>query len=411
MARIDNIAFVCPRFAEGPTVGGAETLLKTLAMYAATRGRNVTFLTTCARNHFTWRNERPPGRETFGGIDVTFFPVDENRDVSAFLCVQNKISRGRRISPEDEMVWLKNSVNSSELCEHLRTGNGRYDAIIAGPYLFGLTFFAAKIHPDRTMLVPCLHDEPFAYLGAFREMFRSVSGCLFNTEPERDLATEMYGPEFGTMPVVGMGIEPFEADPEASSREYGISSPYVVYCGRREPLKGTPLLIDYIQAFRTRSGRDVKLLLTGTGPIDMPSQLRPHVLDAGFVSEAKKHEIMAGATAFCHPSVNESLGIVLLESWLARTPAVVHAGSKVLRYQCRHSNGGLWFHSYPEFEESFLRLLDDGPLRKAMGEAGRAYVLREYSHEVIADKLVAAIEGGRADVSSDAAVFDAADSP
>ena len=41
---------------------------------------------------------------------------------------------------------------------------------------------------------------------------------------------------------------------------------------------------------------------------------------------------MAGALAFCHPSVNESFGIVLLESWLARTPALVHAGSDVLQH-------------------------------------------------------------------------------
>ena len=35
MSRLKRIAFVAPRFPEGATVGGAETLLKSLAVHAA----------------------------------------------------------------------------------------------------------------------------------------------------------------------------------------------------------------------------------------------------------------------------------------------------------------------------------------------------------------------------------------
>ena len=201
-----------------------------------------------------------------------------------------------------------------------------------GPYLFGLIYFASRIHPEKTLLVPCLHDEPFAYLGVMKKMFEAVRGFMFNTEPEHELARRLFGicrPR--SVRVVGMGIDPFEADPNAFAARHGLTPPYVIYSGRREDGKGTPLLCDYMQAFRERTGQDIKLVFTGSGPIEAPPELLPHILDLGFVGEQEKHEAMAGALAFVHPSTFESLGIVLLESLLAGTPALVHARSEVLQ--------------------------------------------------------------------------------
>lgn len=98
MPRAERIAFLCPRFAEGPTVGGAETLLRNLAARTAADGRKTTFLTTCATNHFTWANERPAGTHNVGGMEVVFFPVDTNRDLDAFIRIQNRISAGNSVT-------------------------------------------------------------------------------------------------------------------------------------------------------------------------------------------------------------------------------------------------------------------------------------------------------------------------
>ena len=61
-----RLAFVSPRYSSGATVGGAETLLRNLAVRAAASGFDVTFLTTCATNHFTWTNDRREGSEDSG---------------------------------------------------------------------------------------------------------------------------------------------------------------------------------------------------------------------------------------------------------------------------------------------------------------------------------------------------------
>lgn len=393
MPTAGRIAFVCPRFAEGDTVGGAETLLRNLAEHAASAGRKVSFLTTCARNHFTWQNEVPAGQRRIGDLDVHFFPVDENRDVDAFLRVQEIISRKGHYTSADEMTWLCNSVNSSALCRYLRDHGSDYDRVVMGPYLFGLIYFAGRIHPDKTLLVPCLHDEGFAYVSEFQRMFQNVRGIMFNSEPERDLACRLYGLSDRQCAVVGMGMAPFDVSASAFAQRHGLSSPYIIYSGRREPAKGIPLLLDYMNVFRKRTGEDVKLVFTGTGMLEAPSEMMPHIFDAGFVSEQEKHEAMAGAIAFCHPSINESLSIVILESWIARTPALVHAKCEVTRYHCRRSNGGFWFMVYPEFEEELVTLLQHEDLRKAMGESGRAYVLREYAWPAIERKLLNALDG------------------
>lgn len=393
MTRAERIAVVCPRFAEQGTIGGAETLLRRLADRLAGSGRQVDVLTTCAQDHFTWTNSLPPGRESVGRLQVHYFPVDEDRDLERFLDVQDRISRGETVSDDDERAWIDHNVNSAALCAHLRDHGDAYDRILMGPYLFGLIWHAARVHPERTLLVPCLHDEPFARLRIMRELFGAVRGLLFNTVPEQALAVRLYGDAMERGRVVGMGLEPFEADPAAFARRHGLRRPYLLYSGRRETLKGTPLLTDFVDAFRRRTGRDVMLVFTGSGPIEAPPELLPHMLDVGFVSEQEKHEAMAGAAAFVHPSALESLGIVVLESWLAGTPCLVSAHSDVLRHQCRASGGGLWFRTYPEFEEELLLLLDQSALRDALGRAGREYVLREYSWDAVDRRLFAAVDG------------------
>lgn len=390
VADAERIAFVCPRFSQGSTVGGAETLMKNLAARLVLLGRKVSFLTTCASDHFTWKNELPEGESDADGIKLIRFPVDGGRDISLFLDVQARISRYVKCSEAEELAWIQNSVNSSALCGFLAENGGNYDKIIVGPYLFGLTYNAARLLPEKTIILPCLHDEGFAHTGIIGDMFKSASDFIFNSVPEKKLAQKLYSLPDEKCNVVGMGLEPFDIPDKPGIP--GLKDKYVIYSGRRESAKGTPMLCDYINVFRKRSGIDIKLVLTGSGPVEAPPELRPHIVDLGFVSEQEKRRAMAGAVAFCHPSVNESLSIVILEAWLAGTPSIVHSQCDVTRYQCATSNGGLWFSTYPEFEEELTLLLQNPGLRNALAGSGREYVLREYSWDMTQKRLLRALD-------------------
>ena len=153
-----RLAFVTPRFLETGAAGGAETLLKHLARRAAAAGHSVEILTTCARDHFTWENTEPPGTRGVDGLTVRFFPVNEDRDLETFVRVQTSISQGAPVSRTEQEAWIRNSVNSRDLMAHLRASIHDYDLLLAGPYLFGVTWSVATAHPDKTLLVPCLHD-------------------------------------------------------------------------------------------------------------------------------------------------------------------------------------------------------------------------------------------------------------
>lgn len=381
---------VCPRWHEGGTAGGAETLMQALALRLAARGFDVHYLTTCARDHFTWANELPAGETRVEGLTLHRFPVNPDRNIPAFRRAQRAVSSRNPIRDEDERIWLEHDVNSRELLHHLDTTE--YERILAGPYLFGLICHVALRFPERTLLVPCLHDEPFARLKTVAQCFRAVRGCLFNAAPEQALAEQLFGPEGARGVVVGMGMKPIEVDAGAFVSRQPWSAPYLAYCGRRELMKGTPILFDFLEAYRARRKCDLRLVLTGSGVIHPPVELEDAVIDLGFVSEQEKHEVMAGAVAFVHPSVYESFGIVLLEAFMAGTPALVHGGSAVLVDQCRRSGAGLWFRTYPEFELELDFLLADSDRRASMGRAGQRYVQEQFSWPAVEARLLVALE-------------------
>ena len=94
-------------------------------------------LCTCAKNHFNWANELPEGSFERDGMTVRRFPADPLK-VDSFARLQIDLSRGRRLSREEELEWLHSGVNSSALVEHLRAHAADYDRVLAGPYLFSL---------------------------------------------------------------------------------------------------------------------------------------------------------------------------------------------------------------------------------------------------------------------------------
>ncbi|MDA3798061.1 MAG: glycosyltransferase family 4 protein [Kiritimatiellae bacterium] len=386
-----NIALVAPRFAEGTTLGGAETLMRETALSLANSGHTATILSTCATNHFTWKNELPEGEKTFQNIKVILFKTNEDRELDIFYKVQNKISNYEEVTLEEEELWHKNNVGSDDLYKHIKDNIENYDKIIVSPYLFGLIYYSAQICPEKTILLPCLHDEAFAYLQTIKNMFLSVSSYIFNTEPEMNLAKRLYDIDTSKATVIGMTIEDFEVSPGAFSKKHGITSPFILYCGRREVLKGTPMLIDYFAAFRQRTGIDIKLVFTGSGEIEASEEIKKHIIDVGFVSEEDKHNAMADAVALCHPSQNESLSIVILESWLAGKPVIVNGQCEVLKHQCKKSNAGLWFTNYPEFEMELKLLLENPELANQMAANGRDFVTQNYSDQAISEKLNKAI--------------------
>ena len=379
-----TIAFVVPRYGV-QSAGGAEMLAQGVAERLAASGDEVSVLTTCARDHFTWANHYRPGRETIRGVTVHRFPVDPRDAAEDFASIQERISRGAAVSPEEEERWIKGSVHSSPLYDFIRGNRDRFGYFIFLPYLFGTTWAGSAVAPEKSLLIPCLHDEPYARLGIFREMFARVRGILFNSRPERELAARLFGTKDARAAVAGMGFEARPRyRPERFRRKFGLKTPFLLYAGRREQGKNTPLLIEYVRVFRKGNpAQPLSLVLLGTGEVRIPPECAGDIHDIGYVDEDLKHDGYAASLALCQPSVNESLSIVLMEAWLAGAPGLVNARCAVTSDHCARANGGLAFRDYYEFEECVHLLLERKGLRESLAAGGKRYAGREYSWDAV----------------------------
>jgi glycosyltransferase involved in cell wall biosynthesis len=392
-----KVAFVVPRY--GPDVaGGAETLVRGLAEHLSADGSTVDVLTTCARDHLTWKNVLRPGATREAGVTVRRFPVHA-RDGRRYGWLHQRILRGRPIPLEDELAWADESVWSAELFAHLVCHREAYDAVCFAPYLYGTTLWGVGLVPERAVLIPCLHDEPFARLALVRAAFESARGFVFNAGPEACLAERLFALGDRPAAVVGLGFDPPPpAEPAAFRRRHGIEGPTVLYLGRKETGKNVPLLIRYFQRYRETRRDDVTLLLAGDGPVTAPPGVGG-IHDLGYLEPAEKAAAYAAATVLCQPSVNESFSIVLMEAWLAETPVLVHARCPVTTDHVLRAGGGLLFDDYYEFAEALTFLLEDESRRRRLGAQGRAYVETEYAWPAVIarfrDLLTRLAPGGR----------------
>jgi glycosyltransferase involved in cell wall biosynthesis len=388
----ETVAFVPVRYGI-QVVGGAETLTRMLAEELHGRGWPVEVLTTCALDPYSWTNHFPPGEETVHGITVRRFPTESRKYTRKVFKTETRILAGKRVSRSRQEFWMRNVVTSDALRSYLGERRGDYRAFIFAPYLFGTTWQGVHEVTEKSYIIPCLHDEPYAYYDIYKKLMRAARGLMFNSVPEMELARRIYGEDLPGR-VVGMGFSPYTASGERFRFKYAIDGDFVLYTGRREIAKNTPLLLRYFCNYLENTGREVSLVLTGAGQVDIPFSFRNRVIDVGFVDERDLRDAYAAATCICHPSTKESFSIMILEAWLAGLPCLVHADCAVTRHHVEKSGGGLWFGDYPTFHEALSFILDDAEARQSMGERGRDYVLSNYSWDEVAHNFAAVLEEG-----------------
>jgi glycosyltransferase involved in cell wall biosynthesis len=383
-----KLAFVVPRYGRD-VVGGAEMLTRGLAAQLGAAGASVEILTTCARSHLTWANELPAGNARDGHVTVRRFVVQPRE--RAVVRLQERIVRGERLRRDEQVQWAAEAVPTPALLSHLAAHRPDYDLVCFAPYLFGPALQGVHL-VERAALIPCLHDEPFAYLDVVREAFERCCGFIFNSLPELELARKLYGLADRPSGVVGLGFDaPPPGDAQRFRRRHRLSGPILLYLGRKERGKNVSLLIEYARRYRRVHRRDVTLVLAGEGPVTVPRRTEG-VRDIGFLDEQAKRDAYAAATVVCQPSRNESFSIILMEAWLAGTPVLVHAGCPVTSYHALQAGGGVPFADFYEFAEALTRLLDDAQLRAALGAQGGAYVAREYSWPAVTARLTETLE-------------------
>jgi len=283
MARGETLAFVIPWF--GPDIpGGAEAVCRDAARALAERGVSVEILTTCARDHASdWIDHHPPGLTAEMGLPVRRFTV-RPRDARRFNELNERLLRGELLASWEEREFVANSIHSDDLYAYLAAERDRYRYAFI-PYCFGTTWEGALVAPDRSAVIACLHDEPYARLAATRRVLRDAGAVCFHAGAERALAEALVGPAPDRFGVVGGGVETRIAGDAARFRQkYGLEDPFLLYAGRKSREKNIPLLVEYFTGYRlTHRDTPLKLALIGPGRLRVSERLAGDVLDLGLL--------------------------------------------------------------------------------------------------------------------------------
>ncbi len=379
-----KIAFVPPRFGD-EVVGGSEAVMREAAEGLAARGWNVDVLTTCARDHYTWRNEYPAGVSHVGGLTLRRFrvvpPAVAERDA-----LGRRILLGLPLSYDDQCRWINATLRVPALFRYLMEHAAGYQAIVLSPYLSWITVACVDIAPERTVLMPCVHDESYVHLDLFRATLAKPALLWFLSEPECEVAQALAPlPEHV---VTGAGVVvPGAYDAEGFRRRHRLDRPFLLYAGRREPEKGWDRLMAGFELAVETYGLSLDLVTIGAGKPIIPASLASRVRDLGFLSESERNNAFAAAEAYLQPSTNESFSRTVMESWLAGTPVIASAQGGVVRWHCERSHGGLVYEDDFELAQCLLLVEQAPALAKQLATKGRTYVLENYPWDEVLDRM------------------------
>lgn len=389
-----RIAIVVPRCHES-LVGGAEAHAWQYATLLADSCA-VEVLTTTASDYVNWANDLPAGEEWRDGVLIRRFRVARGRtgyfhDLHRRLLAEFAASAGAAAAqrvrwPEalqDEFIRAQGPV-SHDLVAHLAQHGDDYAAVIFLTYLYPTTHDGSRVLGHRRWgIVPTLHDEPPAYLRVVAELGARVPRILWNTPAERRLAARLWSVDAGNIVAMTVATAPVTPAREAA--------PYLLYCGRIDSHKGCAMLIDAFRAYRRARGTALELVLTGADTLGVKSGEGVRYL--GFVDEARKFALMAGAVAFVQPSPNESLSIVLLEAMAQGTPAIVNGACEVLADHVHDSGSGYVFNDVAQLHAAIdTAMALDETARADQARRARGYVLEHYARDSVRARLVAEIE-------------------
>ena len=385
-----KLAFIIPWYAANIT-GGAESELRGIVGHLTKAGVDLEVLTTCVKQfNSDWgANFYPEGIEDVNGVTVRRFPV-RGRDAQKFDAINIRLMNNEQVSREEEEIFMQEFVNSPALYQYIREHKDEYALFIYIPYMFSTNYYGILECPEKSVMIPCFHDEAYIYMDIYRKAFEQVRGMIYLAKPEHDLANRVFDLSGAKQAVLGAGVDTeFDSDAEHFRTKFGIRDPFILYAGRNDVGKNIYLLIQYFGMYLKRHPEsDMKLVLIGGGKVTIPETLKERIIDLGFVDLQDKHDACAAATVLCQPSIHESFSIVIMESWLGERPVMVHEDCAVTKNFCMETNGGLWFKDYYDFEGGLTWLLEHEEEAKQMGRNGREYVLKNFSWDVIVEKLM-----------------------
>ncbi len=404
-----RVAVVVQRYGDD-IAGGAEAHARQLIELIA-RHHDVTVLTSCAINSTTWALHWPPGtsQDRHAKVQRYSHPI-RNADGRARVPRRHKLrfllrtwldlfGMARVLLPVgddalDGVDFLRRQGPCcEELIQSLRDGRDCWDVVVFFTALYHPTAIGLPIWGGRSVLIPTLHDEKAMYLPVFHRVFSTAGEILWNTQAEQRLATRLYGPSTSKGIVVGTGVNrqiPDRRIQEETKIRHGIAGRFLVYVGRLESGKGCGELANAWSKI-AHLFPDACLVLIGKG--DWKPIEHPQIRCTGFVTDADRDALIAGALALVMPSRHESLSLVLLEAMALGVPVLANRHCEPLNDHVVASGAGSTYDSPAALRQGLKTALTRSPQeRDKLGKRGQEYVQNFYSQDRVSSIWLNAIE-------------------
>jgi len=391
--------------------GGLGTFVSEVTMKMASWKHDVAVFSLNRDNTF-------PTMDLTHGVEV-YRPKTLDLTSTFYLCVDHELRSWGPYFKFFADVLSYNIMSASQLTNSLVRKNGRSFDIIDGHDWLGIMGAIVAKKELKLPLVFHVHStEVGRSIGRGSHTIKDIEYeggqaadriITVSNAMEDELLKLGFPPE--KIRVCWNGVDPAKYDPqrvtteqrEALRRRYGIqpNETMLFFIGRLVTVKGVDKLVAAMPSI-VREFPQVKLVILGVG--DMDHSLKTTITQLGiehnvilrteFVSETERIQHYAAADIVILPSLYEPFGIVCTEAMAMAKPTVVGArGTNGMREQIVPSGDDqCGFHVNPYAPEDIawgikqvLNLPDKG---KAMGEKGRARVLKEFTWDTVTKRTL-----------------------
>jgi glycosyltransferase involved in cell wall biosynthesis len=195
----------------------------------------------------------------------------------------------------------------------------------------------------------------------------------------------------------GMNVDKYEIlPPEGTFKDkYNINSPYILYLGRLDKLKGIDILISAFSELDEKYDK-YKLVIAGKenkyqkslAKLAKDEYVDDRVIFTGFIPEEDKISIYRDATLFINPvKYMGGVSITVLESVLANTPVIVTPESGEI---IAKTNSGIVvpYGDIPELTDAIEKALKNKKTGKKQVRNGQKFIKEKLPWPTVADYII-----------------------
>ena len=367
-----NILQVIPYFAF--TRGGDVNVCYNITRQFTRMGHNVTILTTT----FDYNKE-----DTDDIDNLTMVPIEYKFNLALFI-----------YSPKMN-EWLRKNIRNYDII-HLHELRSYQNNIIIGyakkyniPYILQPHASTQK-HVNKSV-IKNVYDAMYG-----NRIMQNATTTIAVSEEEAYYDRQMKARDVQVI-YNGMNLEDYENMPEKGSfkSKSGINSPYILYLGRLDKLKG---INHVIEAFSLLDDTydEYKLVIAGKitdyknelDEIIRRENLEDKVVFTGFVEEEDKISIYQDAELFVNPvKYMGGVSITVFESILSGTPVIVtpESGELVSKID---AGTVIEYGDVNALKDEIVRSLSDKELTDKQLSNGQKYIRENLDWEAVSRKIL-----------------------